>query len=142
MGEGRWRAVRIGEIPTLGAAANPSFWQEWARDPDFGRGWHSIREFLEIAGFGVNASEAPAGKELIVPHSEVEFGGQEELYIVLRGSVRFVCDGEEVELGPGELLYAGPEVTREARALETPTVVVAIGGTPGKAYEVPRWDEG
>ena len=34
----------------------------------------------------------------------------------------------------GALLYAPPEVVREARALETPTVVLMIGGIPGKPF--------
>jgi hypothetical protein len=50
------------------------------------------------------------------------------------------CDGEDVELGPGDLLYARPEVQRQAVALESPTLVFMVGGKPGVAYEVPDWD--
>ncbi len=81
-----------------------------------------------------NANEAASGEELVVPHDEVELGGQEELYLVLRGHARFLCDGEEVELRPVELLYVRPEVKREAVALETPTVVFMVGGVPGGPY--------
>lgn len=134
-GEGQgWRRARLSDIPALGLAADRSYWRQWARDPGYPRTWRSIRHHLGISGFGVNAVEAEAGEELVVPHDEVAFGGQEELYLVLRGRARFVCDGEEVEVGEGELLYVRPEVRREARALETPTVLFMVGGVPGGPY--------
>ena len=134
-----WRKATLGEIPASGPSAKPDYWKPWARDPEYGARWHSIRHHFGIEGFGVNAYEADAGEELVVPHDETEFGNQEELYLVLRGRARFVCDGEEVELGPDEVLYVPPEVQREARALETPTAVLMIGGTPGAPYQ--HWTE-
>jgi mannose-6-phosphate isomerase-like protein (cupin superfamily) len=109
------------------------------RDPSFGQGWHSIRHHFGISGFGVNASESEAGAELIEPHDEIAYD-QEELFLVVRGRARFTCDGEQVELGPSDLLYARPEVKRSAVALESPTLVFMVGGTPGSPYEVPDWD--
>src|SRR5437764_13860919 len=126
-----WGVVRIDQVPTT---AQDGFWDEWAREPDFGDRWHSIGDHLGITGLGVNANEADAGRELIVPHSETEYGVQEELYVILRGRARFVCDGETVELGPGQLLHATHEVAREAQAIEDGTLVVCVGGTPGRPY--------
>ena len=126
-----WQTARLEEIPTTNDA---SYWEPWARDPGYGEKWHSIRQHFGISGFGVNAYEAGAGEELVVPHDEKDFGGQEELYFVARGRARFVCDGEEVEVPEGGLLYASAEVMREARALETPTIVFMVGGAPG-AFE-------
>jgi uncharacterized cupin superfamily protein len=134
-----WRKARLGEIPTLPPASGPGYWDEWARDADYGLGWQSIREHLGIEAFGVNAYEASAGEELVVPHDELPFGGQEELYFIVRGRARFVCDGEEVEVGEDELLYVPADVQREARALATPTVVLMVGGTPGAPYQ--HWTE-
>jgi len=58
---------------------------------------------------------------LVVPHDELGEGEQnKELYLVVEGRARFVCDGETVELGPGEVLYARPGVRREAVALGRP----------------------
>jgi mannose-6-phosphate isomerase-like protein (cupin superfamily) len=62
---------------------------------------------------------------------------QEELYILLRGRARFVCDGEEFELAAGGLVFVSPDVYREAFALETPTTVLVIGGVPGRPYAPP-----
>ena len=126
-----WRAVRLDEVPST---AEPGFWNEWAREPDYGQGWHSVGDHLGITGFGVNAYQADAGRELIVPHSETEFGGQEELYVITRGRARFVLDGEPVDVSAGGLLHITHEVEREAVALEDGTAVVCIGGTPGEPY--------
>ncbi|MDX6593687.1 MAG: hypothetical protein QOJ13_2883 [Gaiellales bacterium] len=126
-----WSKRALADIPSTAA---PGYWHEWARDPEFGAGWHSVGNVMDINGFGVNVGEADAGRELIVPHNETAYGEQEELYVVLRGRAGFVCDGESVELAPGELLLIGAEVEREATALEDGTAVICIGGTPGQPY--------
>lgn len=131
-----WRKARLGEI---GTELTPEWWQDWAREPDYGLRWRQIREHLGITGFGVNANEADAGRELVVSHEEASYGGQEELYFLVRGRARFTCDGEEVELAAGELLYVAPEVVRKAVALETSTLVFMVGGVPG-AYRPFDWD--
>lgn len=99
---------------------------------------HDVRAFLGVRAFGVAAFTASAEDPLIVPHSETAEGyGQEELYAVLVGRARFVCDGEEVELAPGCVLFVSPDVHREGYALASPTTVLVVGGVPGQAYEPP-----
>jgi mannose-6-phosphate isomerase-like protein (cupin superfamily) len=132
-----WRAARLDQ---LGRVEAEGFWDEWARTPGYGARWRSVGTELGILGFGMNQYEAGEGEELVVPHTEVDYGNQEEAYVLLRGRARFTCDGEQVELGAGEILYVRPEVMREATALESPTVVLMVGGTPGKPYE--PWDHG
>jgi mannose-6-phosphate isomerase-like protein (cupin superfamily) len=131
-----WSVARLDEIPT---DRTPEWWSEWSRTPDYGGGWHSIRKHFGIEAFGVNAVEAGEGEELVVPHTEVGYGEQEELYYLVSGRARFLVGGEEVELVEGDLLHVPAEVEREATALATPTLVFMVGGTPGKPYE--RWDE-
>jgi mannose-6-phosphate isomerase-like protein (cupin superfamily) len=135
----RWATARIRDIPAAGLAAGPGYWKEWTEDEGYPTRWHSIREHFGIEGFGVNACHGKAGQEVVVPHEEASFGGQQELYAVLEGRVRFTCDGEEVELGAGEVLFLGPEVQRAGTALETPTLVLMIGGVAGKPFE-PDWE--
>ena len=65
---------------------------------------------------------------------ETEYGGQEELYLLLRGRARFTCDGETVELDAGEMMHVSSEVVRDAVALEDSTLVLCVGGTPGQPY--------
>ena len=153
-----WRTARLSDIPD--ASESPVFSREayreamaeraphilarWAdaaaRFEHSNRKTHDVRGFLGVESFGVNAFEAHAGELLIVPHDELGEGEQqEELYLVVEGRARFVCDGEEVELGPGELLYARPGVRREAVALESPTMLFIVGGRPGRPYSPPIW---
>jgi mannose-6-phosphate isomerase-like protein (cupin superfamily) len=101
---------------------------------------HDLRGFLGVESFGVNAFEAHEGELLVVPHDELgEEERNEELYLVVEGRARFTCDGEVVELGPGEVLFARPGVKREAIALRSPTMVLIVGGRPGEAYAPPIW---
>jgi quercetin dioxygenase-like cupin family protein len=137
--ERRWRTAAIAGIPPAGLSAEPGYWKEWTDDDGYASRWHSVREHFGIEAFGVNACHGEAGQEVIVPHEEASFGGQQELYAVVQGRVRFTCDGEEVELGPGELLFLEPDVVRSGTALETPTLVLMIGGVAGKPFE-PDWE--
>lgn len=125
MSDRGWQVASTAEIPT--------------RDPSFGQGWHSVRHHFGITGFGVNANEGDAGAELVESHDETAYR-QEELFLVVRGRARFTCDGEVVELGSGDLLYARPEIERHAVALEDGTLLFMVGGAPGEPYEVPDWD--
>lgn len=114
-------------------------WRRFAEDyPENDRRWHAVRRFFGIDSFGVNAVEASAGNPLLVPHDETRYG-QEELYVVLEGRARFVCDGEESEVGQGGLVFVRPEVHRTAFALETPTALLLLGGVPGRPYAPPSW---
>jgi mannose-6-phosphate isomerase-like protein (cupin superfamily) len=101
---------------------------------------HDVRGFLGVESFGANAFEAHESELLVVPHDELGEGEQqEELYLVVEGRARFVCDGDPVELGPGELLFVQPGVKREAVALESPTMIFVVGGRRGEAYSPPIW---
>jgi mannose-6-phosphate isomerase-like protein (cupin superfamily) len=153
----RWRHVRLAEIPSDDALPPPADGvTDEERDaaraelrdderahvdlPDYPPvrpAWHAIRPFLGISAFGIAATEARAGEALIWPHTEETYG-HEEVYVVLEGRARFLCDGEELELAHGEVLYVEPPVARGAIALETPTVLLIVGGTPG-SYEPPVW---
>lgn len=132
------RTWQFGRLSEIGSERSSEWWQDWARDPDYGRRWRQIRQHFGITGFGVNANEAAAGEELVVPHEEVSYGGQEEIYFIVRGRARFICDGEEIELEEGGLLYVPPAVVREAVACETPTLIFIVGGKPA-SYEPFDW---
>jgi mannose-6-phosphate isomerase-like protein (cupin superfamily) len=100
--------------------------------------YHSVRQHFGIRAFGVAAWTAPAGQCLIPPHSETDAAyDNEELYVLLSGAARILCDGTEIAMAPGQLLFVEPQVFREGVALETPTTILVIGGVPGKAYTPP-----
>ena len=153
-----WKTARLREIPAASelpgfsrdeyfkamAERAPHILERWAdaqaRFEGANRKTHAVRGFLGVESFGVNAFEAHKGELLVVPHDELGEGEQqEELYLVVEGRAQFVCDGQPVALGPGELLYARPGVRREAVALETPTMLFMVGGRPGEAYSPPVW---
>jgi quercetin dioxygenase-like cupin family protein len=57
----------------------------------------------------------------------------------VRGRARFTVGGVELELAAGDALRVAPDVERRAVALDTPTLLLSVGGVPGQAYEVPEW---
>ena len=102
--------------------------------------WVPIRRELGVQAFGVNAYRAErAGETVIEDH--VESPGQEELYVVLTGSVRFEVDGESFELEQGEALFVPrPEARRVGVAQADGSAVLAIGGWPESAYHSLPWE--
>src|SRR5215218_5665418 len=99
--------------------------------------WRPVRFHLGITAFGVNAfTGRNAGDRLINEHDESqEQDLQEELYLVQRGRATFELDGERVDAAAGTFVFARPAVKRTAFAEEPGTTLIAIGATPGKAYE-------
>jgi tetratricopeptide (TPR) repeat protein len=103
--------------------------------------YRPIRHHFGITGFGVNAWTArDAGDRLINEHDESEPGSSEELYLVLRGRAVFELDGDPVVAPAGTLVFARPGVKRAAVAEEPGTTIIALGGTPGRAYEPDGWE--
>jgi hypothetical protein len=114
----RWKIARLDEIERRG------------RDIP-------VREHLGIQAFGINAYTPGEDGTLVNEHDE-SGSGQEELYIVLDGNVTFEVDGETVDASPGTLVFAGPASRRKATGDGT---VLAVGGTPGEAYQGIDWGE-
>jgi hypothetical protein len=103
--------------------------------------WRPIRHHFGITAFGVNAWTArDAGDRIINEHDESEPDSNEELYLVLRGRAVFELNGDRVVAPAGTLVFARPGVKRTAVAEEPETTIIALGGTPGKAYEPHGWE--
>ncbi len=96
-----------------------------------------MREHLGIHAFGINAFASGEDGTLVNDHDEAG-SGQEELYIVLDGTVTFEVDGEAVEAPAGTLVFVGPESRRKATGEGT---VLVVGATPGEAYQGVDWGE-
>jgi hypothetical protein len=96
-----------------------------------------VRSHFGITSFGYNAwTGREAGDRLINEHAEAEdAGGQEELYLVHRGRARFELDGQTVDAPAGTLVFVPRGVKRTAFADAPGTTLIAVGGTPGEAYE-------
>ena len=101
--------------------------------------WRPIRHHFGITSFGVNSwTGRTAGDRIINEHDEAE--ENEELYVVLQGRAVFELDGERVDAPAGTLVFAEPGVKRTAFAEEPETTIIALGGTPGEAYEPDGWE--
>ena len=103
--------------------------------------WRPVRHHFGITSFGVNAwTASDVGDRIINEHDESEPDGHEELYLVLRGRAVFEVDGDRVDAPAGTFVFVRPSARRTAFAEEPGTTIVAVGGTPGKAYEPSGWE--
>jgi tetratricopeptide (TPR) repeat protein len=101
--------------------------------------WRPVRHHFGITSFGVNAwTGHNAGDRIINEHDEAD--ENEELYFVHQGRATFELDGERVDAPAGALVFARPGVKRTAFAEEPETTILALGGTPGEAYEPDGWE--
>ncbi|MGH3115306.1 MAG: hypothetical protein ACRDOP_17745 [Gaiellaceae bacterium] len=122
-----YRAVHVSEIPTP-AEAGPG------EAP-----WRAVRIAFGIGSFGVSAYVAEsAGDVLTSDHDEIEDGTRhEELFFVANGHATFRVAGETIEAPAGTFVFVrDPGLVRGATAREPGTTLLAVGGEPGKAYEV------
>lgn len=96
--------------------------------------WRPVRHHFGIRSFGVNAwTGREVGDRIINEHDEE--GENEELYFVHSGRARFELGDETVDAPAGTFVFAQPGLQRTAFAEEPGTTLVALGGTPGQAYE-------
>ena len=97
----------------------------------------SLRRELGVSSFGLNVlTLKPRQRGRIHRHRE-----QEEVYIVLRGTLTLAAEGEELQLAEGEAVRVAPEVRRQlVNRGDSPLVLVAIGaagehvGRDGEAF--------
>ena len=95
-----------------------------------------VRYHLGITAFGVNAfTAAKAGDRVINEHAEDQPDDPEELYVVLSGHARFEVGDDTIEAPQGTLVFVPPGPRRTALAEQDGTIVLAIGATPGQAYQ-------
>ena len=102
--------------------------------------WIPLRRRLGARAFGTNAYRAArAGDDVIEDH--VESPGQEEMYVVVAGAARFTVGGERVDVGHADVLFLpDPDVRRAAVATADGTIVLGVGGWPGKPYHSLPWE--
>jgi tetratricopeptide (TPR) repeat protein len=102
--------------------------------------WRPVRRHFDIHAFGVNAYTPGENGRIVEEHTE-EGLEHEEIYLVLRGRVRFTVDGDEHELGAGQLVHVSdPSLRRGAVAVTDDAAVLAVGGKPGTPYEISAWE--
>lgn len=108
---------------------------------DAGCHYRPIRHHLGITAFGVTAWTAHAAGDVVInEHDEGDPSADQELFLVLRGRAVFELDGERVDAPAGTLVFARPGLKRTATATAAETTIIALEGTPGRAYEPRGWE--
>jgi hypothetical protein len=108
---------------------------------DAGCHYRPIRHHLGITAFGVTAWTARAADDLVInEHDEDDPTADQELFLVLRGHAVFDIDGDRVDAPAGTLVFAPPRTKRTALAKQDGTTIIALEGTPGRAYEARGWE--
>ena len=98
----------------------------------------SLRRELGVSSFGLNVlTLKPRQRGRIHRHRE-----QEEVYVVLRGTLTLALEGEELGVAEGEAVRVAPEIRRQlVNRRSSPLVLLAIGaagehvGRDGEALE-------
>ena len=104
-------------------------------EASFGGAFKKVRAELGVTSFGVQVIEIPPNVTQYPEHDHVE-SGQEEVFGVLGGSGRIAIDGDEVSLETDVYVRVGPAATRKIYSGPDGLKLIAIGGTPGKPYEI------
>jgi uncharacterized cupin superfamily protein len=97
-------------------------------------GLKHARAELGVTSFGMQVIDLPPNLDAHPEHDHAE-SGHEEVYVVLSGEVDLTVDGETMRLAEGSMVRVGPEARRKLVTRDQPVRVLALGGTPGKAYE-------
>jgi uncharacterized cupin superfamily protein len=93
------------------------------------------RSGLGVTSFGMQILELGPNEGRYPEHDHSE-SGQEEVYVVLEGAATLRAGGSEYELEPGVMARVGPGETRKLVTGDSRARILALGGTPGKAFEV------
>jgi len=109
-------------------------------DTAFGGGMRLARAALGVESFGMQVEEFPPNFDQYPEHSHSE-DGQEEVYVVLRGSAEIEIEGERIALDPETIVRVGPGVTRRIYSGPEGVRLLALGGVPGAAYEAPDFSK-
>lgn len=96
--------------------------------------FHTAARELGVTAWGMNLIEIEAGCTRYPEHDH-ERDGQEEVYVVLRGSGILDAAGEQTALGAGMLVRVGASQKRKILPGPQGITVLAIGATPGTAYK-------
>ena len=106
----------------------------------FGGGFRRVRAGLGVTSMGIAVMDLPPNFADYPEHDQAH-DHQEEVYTALSGTATLHVGGEEHELAPGTWVRVGPAEKRKIVAGEGWVRVLAIGGSPGRAYSPPEFTE-
>jgi len=103
-------------------------------------GFCRARATLGVSAFGMQVENFPPHFEHHPEHDHSD-DGQEEVYTALSGSATLHVGGQEYQLEPGVFARIGAGERRKVTTGDQPVQLLAIGGTPGAAYEAPPFTD-
>ena len=92
---------------------------------------------LGVTAWGMNVLNLPANWADYPDHNHAT-DAQEEVYVVLRGRATLTSEGKSWQLEPGVIARVGPNRKRKIIPGADGVTILALGGTPGKAF-TPSW---
>ena len=88
---------------------------------------------IGVTAWGMNILKLPPSWDGYPDHDHAE-DGQEEAYVVLQGKATLQAEGKSWVLEPGTLARVGAAQKRKLVPGNEGVTLLALGGTPGKAY--------
>ena len=99
-------------------------------------GFKRARAELGVESFGLQVIDMPPTFEHYPEHDHAE-DGQEEVYLVLRGSAEIELDGTRHALDRDTMVRVESGVKRKLWPGDDGVLVLVVGGYPGKTYTAP-----
>ena len=106
----------------------------------YGGAFKRARAELGVSSFGMQVMDLPPNLDQYPEHDHAD-SGQEEVFLVLRGAAEIDVEGETIALDPETMIRVGAGAKRKIRTGAEGARVLALGGTPAKAYEAPEISE-
>jgi mannose-6-phosphate isomerase-like protein (cupin superfamily) len=103
-------------------------------DAAFGGAFKRVRAELGVIAFGIQVIDLPPDSGELYPEHDHLHDGQEEVYIVLRGSGEIELPSGLVPIDSETVVRVGPSTRRRIRSGPDGVRVLAVGGMPGAAY--------
>jgi mannose-6-phosphate isomerase-like protein (cupin superfamily) len=110
-------------------------------DPIFGGFLLRARAAVGVTSFGMQVINLPPNSGDGYPNHDHAESGQEEVYVVLKGAADFDIEGASVRLEPEMALRVGAATRRKISTGDEGAQILALGGTPGQAYDIPAFTE-
>lgn len=93
---------------------------------------------LGVESFGLQVLDLPAGFAEYPEHDH-SADGQEEVYVLLRGSAQFQIDGDRTSATDGQIVRIPPSARRKLTPGPNGARILAIGCAAGRTYERPAY---
>ncbi len=106
-------------------------------EASFAGAFKKVRAELGVTSFGVQIIEMPPNVDQYPEHDHAD-SGQEEVFGVLAGSGRITIGDDEVPLEEDVYVRVGPSERRKIYSGPDGLKLIALGGVPGKPYEIPE----